>query len=162
MSNPYLLADDSPDGKDGVVWLNYDGKLSEIIGASKVEAKDNIETTDFKTIGTRKTQVKVKAVSGKGSMELDYSAVSVFSDMVHRYKKTGKLPVFSLTVENNDMTTGLGKRIVRYTGCVLDGEVVSSLLDAGADDGMKITVNFKYSDSEVLQDFAAPSNIGRD
>lgn len=161
MSNPYLEVDDVVDGKAGVAWLKYDGTLTELIGTDKVEAVDTIETEDFKTIGSRKTQTKVKGISGKFTFEIQYHAVKIFSGMVQRYRKTGKLPKFGLVVENNDDTTSLGKRIVSYTDCVLDGDVISSLLTT-EDNGMKMTISGKYSDSEVLQDFEDPYNIGRE
>ncbi|OQB15712.1 MAG: hypothetical protein BWY15_00425 [Firmicutes bacterium ADurb.Bin193] len=160
--NSYLKAEDTVNGRIGCVWLNLRGVLSELVGLVKFEAKDNVETSDFKTVGTTKTQTKVKGVSGKGTIEMQYHGVSIFSGIVQKFRQTGVLDTFSLTVENNDPNTSLGVRTVTYTGCTLDGDIPSALLDSSAEDGMTISIGFKYTDCTVLKDFSEPANIGRD
>lgn len=162
MGNPYLQAQDTVNGRIGVTWINIDGVLTELVGVEKFEAIDTLESSEFKTVGTTKTQTKVKGVSGKITIEIQYHGVKMFSGMVQTFRKTGRLPVFSMINENNDPNTSLGTRTVAYTGCVLDGDILSSRLDSASEDGMTISVGAKYTDSEVLQDYAEPFHVGRE
>ncbi|MEG1822940.1 MAG: phage tail tube protein [Clostridiales bacterium] len=158
----YLKIDEVVNGKMGEVYITIGGKMTELVGIQKIEAHDTINERTLKTVGTIKIQTAPAGVDGSGTMTLQYGHIKIFSGMVATYRKTGKMPRFDLTIINNDPAPSLGRRSASFIDCCLSGDVGFAALDADSDDGLTIEINFKYSDSEIMDDFNDFAEIGRE
>ncbi|MEG1478313.1 MAG: phage tail tube protein, partial [Clostridiales bacterium] len=78
------------------------------------------------------------------------------------YRKTGEFKPFDMLIINYDKGTGLGRRSASFTNCTLYGDVPLATLDSSIDDALTIDVKFKYDEFQIIEDFSAPTAIGRE
>lgn len=156
----YLLAQDTVHGAAGSAFITMDGRVQELFGAKKINAKVNIATTDMKVIGTKRIQEKSGGakMTGTGTM---YYYTSEFVKMAAQYIRTGKMPKFDMQVTNDDKATDLGVQTVALYRCQLTGDIPVAILDDSTD-MLTFDFSFSYEDFDVLSEFHAPTELGSD
>jgi hypothetical protein len=149
----FLLEHDAVNGKEGTAFMTKDGRNIELFQLKKLQADAEFQEADFKVVGTRLVQKKTTGVALTGSMDIYYGTPE-FLAMLIDYQKTGKLPVMSIQVINNDPATTVGRQVVALYGVKL-GKIPVALLDADAD-FLSGNITFSYTSVEVLNAFNAP------
>ena len=158
----YLKIADAVNGKLGSVYFTVDGRRFEVPGIQKIEAHDTMKERSMTTVGTVKTQTAPAGVEGEGSMTIHYYAVSTFGAMIENYRRTGRFTPFDILIINEDRGTNLGRRTTSFSDCVLTGQVPLAVLDAETERALTIELHFKYGEYRVIEDFNAPTAIGRE
>lgn len=162
MSHLFLKIEDAVNGRLGSVYFMIDNTCLEVAGIQKIEAHDTIKERTMNTVGTVRTQTALSGVEGEGSLTIHYYAVSVFSNMMKKYRNQGRFAPFRIVVVNEDNGTGLGRRIISFNGCTLAGDVPLAALNATINDALTFDIRFKYEDYNVLEDFSGQPATGRE
>ena len=147
---------DSVDKGAGRVYIIQNGVFEEEPGVTKVTTKRSVKTRTRKPIGSRITQTKVSGIENSGTMTVDLYATRRFNAMLDEYEATGKMPEFDLQIVNEDETTTVGRRVVRYYDCMLNADVSLSELEASSDDAITADIGFTYREKKILEDFTNP------
>ena len=112
----YLLAQDAINGAEGKITITRSGRILEISGMKNIKTIAGIQTTDMKTIGTRKVQSKTngvkQTVTGNGYFGSNGS--NLFVDMVLHYINDGVQDVFDITITNEDPASSVGAQVMVY------------------------------------------------
>lgn len=153
----FLLERDALNGKSGSAFITYNGENQELFQMKKFQSDAEFQEADFKVVGTTLVQSKTTGMKLTGTMTIYYGS-PLFLQMVMEYKRTGKLPYFTLQIKNDDPSTSVGQQIVALYNCKLS-KVPVAMLDADAD-WLEEEVGFSYTNIEVLNYFNAPAELG--
>ena len=143
----FLLERDALNGKSGKAILTREGRNHELFGAKKIQADAEFQESDFKVIGTTLVQKKTTGVTQTGTMTI-YYGTPYFLEMLQEYRKTGRLPYFSMQIVNDDPSTSVGSQIVVLYNCKLS-KVPIAMLDADAE-WLEEEVSFSFTDVAVM------------
>ena len=152
----YLHASDIISGQEGKATANINGSIETMFYIKSLEASLEKQKSEIHTLGHRGTQHKTTGWSGSGSMNLYYVS-SIFRKLVKDYAKTGKDTYFTITVENDDPTSSIGKQTVVLYNCNLDS-VVLAKLDVDNTE-LDEDIEFTFEDFEILDTFKKPTTV---
>ena len=122
--------EDAPRAQEGKVYItDADGKRRLALEVTKVEAKANVKTEEVPRLGQR--WVAHKAINGTLQLTMTaYKSTMYFDRAVAEFGLTGILPTFDVNVYSFDPSTEIGADSKTYRDCVIDGDVLLSMLDA--------------------------------
>lgn len=103
----FLLERDALNGKSGSGFLKINGENHQMFGMKKFQSDAEFQEEDFKVVGTTLVQTKTTGVKLTGTMTLYYGS-PYFLKLLDEYLKTGKLPYFTMQIENDDPSTTVG------------------------------------------------------
>lgn len=157
----YLLASDTLNGAEGKITITRAGRILEVCGMRNIKAVAGIQTSDMRTIGTRKIQAKANGVkqTGSGNVYFGSNGSNLFTDMVLNYINNGIQDEFDITITNEDPTASVGAQTMGYYGCVLTGDIPLSILDDETA-MLNYDFNFTYTNVNRLESFNDPVNLG--
>lgn len=157
----YLLARDTLNGAEGKITITRAGKNIEVAGMKNIKTLASIQTSDMKTIGTRKVQKKANGVAqtGTGKVYFGSNGSNLFTDLVLQYINTGVMEEFDITITNDDPTSTVGSQILGYYGCQLTGDIPLSILD-DEEAMLNYDFNFSYTNVARLKSFTGPESLG--
>ncbi len=149
----YLRAQDTISGQEGKITFDIDNNVEFGGFVKKVEAKFEKQKTEVKTLGKRGTQHKANGWNGTGSFTL-YYVTSKFRKMALDYAKNGKDVYFTVTVENDDPTSTIGKQTVVLYNCNIDSMILASVdVDSEV---LEEDMEFTFDDFDILDEFGNP------
>ena len=142
----YLMAQDTLNGAEGKITITRNGRILEAAGMRNIKTIAGIQTSDMKTIGTRKVQKKANGVTqtGTGNVYFGSNGSNLFID---------------ITITNQDPTSSVGAQVMGYYGCVLTGDIPLSILD-DEEAMLSYDFNFSYTSVKRLEAFNDPANLG--
>lgn len=146
--NTFFNTKDAPLTKLGKAFMTKQGNRYSMFNAKKIEVKPNVKTEAVPVMGRTISGRKAVGMEVKITMTV-YKCSEYFDDMLEEFKRTGVLPTFDLQVTNEDPATCMGRSTKVYNDCVIDGDVLLSLIDA---DG-------KFIEQEITayaQDWTSP------
>nr|DAM39075.1 MAG TPA: tail tube protein [Caudoviricetes sp.] len=157
----YLMAQDTLNGAEGKITITRNGRILEAAGMRNIKTIAGIQTSDMKTIGTRKVQKKANGVTqtGTGNVYFGSNGSNLFTDMVLNYIENGVQDMFDITITNEDPTSSVGAQVMGYYGCVLTGDIPLSILD-DEEAMLNYDFNFSYTSVKPLERFSDPANLG--
>jgi len=157
----YLLAQDTLNGAEGKITITKGGHILEVCGMKNIKTVASIQSSDMKTIGTRKIQSKTNGVkqTGTGKVYFGSNSSNLFTDMVLNYINNGVQDVFDITITNEDPASSVGAQVMGYYGCVLTGDIPLSILD-DEEAMLNYDFNFSYTNVKRLEAFNDPANLG--
>ena len=157
----YLMAQDTLNGAEGKITITRNGRILEAAGMRNIKTIAGIQTSDMKTIGTRKVQKKANGVTqtGTGNVYFGSNGSNLFTDMVLNYIENGIQDEFDITITNQDPTSSVGAQVMGYYGCVLTGDIPLSILD-DEEAMLNYDFNFSYTSVKRLEAFNDPTNLG--
>lgn len=147
---------DSVDKNAGTAYIIQDGVMEEETGILKVSTKRSVSTRTRKPLGSRIEQTKVTGIKNDGKLTVDHYATARFNKMLDTYEETGTMPEFDLQVVNEDKGTTVGRRVVRYYGCVLNADVSLNELEDSSDDAVTAEIGFTFRSKKTLEDYSNP------
>lgn len=153
----FLLERDALNGKSGSGFITINGENHQMFGMKKFQSDAEFQEEDFKVVGTTLVQTKTTGVKLSGTMTLYYGS-PYFLQLLNEYLKTGKLPYFTMQIENNDPSTSVGTQTVVYYNVKLNKLPISKL-DAETS-ALDMEVGFTFTNVEVLNWFHDPDQLG--
>ena len=153
----FLLERDALNGKSGSGFITINGENHQMFGMKKFQSDAEFQEEDFKVVGTTLVQTKTTGVKLSGTMTLYYGS-PYFLQLLNEYLKTGKLPYFTMQIENDDPSTSVGTQTVVYYNVKLNKLPISKL-DAETS-ALDMEVGFTFTNVEVLNWFHDPEQLG--
>lgn len=153
----YLLNTDSINGKSGTAIMTKNGRNIPLFQLKKIEVNAEFQESDFKVVGTKLVQKKTTGVTQTGTMDVYYGSPE-FLAILKEYQESGKLPVLSIQITNDDPTATIGKQTVALYGVKLQ-KIPIAMLDADAD-FLTSSIPFSFTSVEVLNAFNNPETLG--
>ncbi len=153
----FLLERDALNGKSGSGFITINGENHQMFGMKKFQSDAEFQEEDFKVVGTNLVQTKTTGVKLSGTMTLYYGS-PYFLQLLNDYLKTGKLPYFTMQIENDDPSTSVGTQTVVYYNVKLNKLPISKL-DAKTS-SLDMEVGFTFTNVEVLNWFHDPEQLG--
>ena len=153
----FLLERDALNGKSGSGFITINGENHQMFGMKKFQSDAEFQEEDFKVVGTNLVQTKTTGVKLSGTMTLYYGS-PYFLQLLNDYLKTGKLPYFTMQIENDDPSTSVGTQTVVYYNVKLNKLPISKL-DAETS-SLDMEVGFTFTNVEVLNWFHDPEQRG--
>ena len=153
----FLLERDALNGKSGSGFITINGENHQMFGMKKFQSDAEFLAEDFKVVGTNLVQTKTTGVKLSGTMTLYYGS-PYFLQLLNDYLKTGKLPYFTMQIENDDPSTSVGTQTVVYYNVKLNKLPISKL-DAETS-SLDMEVGFTFTNVEVLNWFHDPEQLG--
>ena len=153
----FLLERDAVNGKSGSGFITIDGENHQMFGMKKFQSDAEFQEEDFKVVGTTLVQTKTTGVKLSGTMTL-YYGLPYFLQLLNEYLKTGKLPYFTMQIENNDPSSTVGTQTVVFYNVKLNKLPISKL-DAETS-ALDMEVGFTFTNVEILNWFHDPEQLG--
>jgi hypothetical protein len=153
----FLLERDALNGKAGKGFMTIEGRYVELFGLKKLQVDADFQEADFKVVGTQLVQKKTTGIQLTGSMTIYYGTPE-FLNLILEYRRTGKLPYFTLNVINEDASTSVGRQSIALSNVKLQ-KVPIAILDADSD-FLTADVSFSFTDVKLLHAFNAPEQLG--
>lgn len=149
-----LNAGDVISGQEGKATAKINGEIRDMFYIKSLEATVEKNKQEIRTLGKRGVQHKTTGWSGTGSMTI-YYVTSDFIRMAKEYVKNGVDTYFTVTVENNDPTSTIGKQVTTLFNVNLDSIPVAKL-DV-EDAPLEADLDFTFDDLDVLEEFSLPN-----
>lgn len=149
-----LNAGDTISGQEGKATAKINGEIRDMFYIKSLEATVEKNKQEVRTLGKRGVQHKTTGWSGTGSMSI-YYVTSDFIRMAKEYIKNGVDTYFTVTVENNDPTSTIGKQVTTLFDVNVDSIPVAKL-DV-EDAVLEADLDFTFDDLDVLEEFADPT-----
>lgn len=148
-----LNAGDTISGQEGKATAKINGEIKDMFYIKTLEATVEKNKEEVRTLGKRGVQHKTTGWSGTGSMTM-YYVTSEFVRMAKDYIKNGVDTYFTVTIENNDPTSTIGKQTVVLYDVNIDNipvtklDVENNVLDCDLD--------FTFDDLDLVNEFNDP------
>lgn len=149
-----LNAGDTISGQEGKATAKINGEIKDMFYIKSLEATVNKNKQEVRTLGKRGVQHKTTGWSGEGSLEY-YYVTSDFIRMAKDYIKNGVDTYFTITVENNDPTSTIGKQVTTLFDVNVDAIPVAKL--AVEDTVLEGSLDFTFDDLDLLEEFGNPN-----
>lgn len=130
--NDYFDTQDAPGTKFGTAYVTIDNKRYSFFNAKNCKVNANIQTKEVPVLGRVVKGRKALGMEIKITMTV-YKCSEHFDDIVMQFKKTGVMPTFDLQVTSEDPATSMGRSSKIYKKCVIDGDVLLSMMDSDGD-----------------------------
>lgn len=149
-----LNAGDTISGQEGKATAKINGEIKDMFYIKTLEATVEKNKQEVRTLGKRGVQHKTTGWSGSGSMTI-YYVTSEFVRMAKDYIKNGVDTYFTVTVENNDPTSSVGKQVTTLFNVNVDSIPVAKL-DV-EDNVLEADLDFTFDDLDLLEEFSNPN-----
>ena len=126
--NNVMNSQDAASTKLAEFFCTINGRRYSMLNAKKFEANANVSLSDVPRLGTMITGKKATGLEFKFSMTV-YKCSEMFDELITEFKNTGILPVFECQVTQEDKATCMGRSTKVYKDCVIEGDVLLSMLD---------------------------------
>jgi hypothetical protein len=144
----FFNAQDAPRTNQAELFCTIGERRYTMLNAKSCEATASVSLADVKRLGTPVTGKKATGLEIKLSMVV-YKCSEMFDDLITTFKDTGVLPTFEVQVTSSDASTTMGRSTKTYYDCVIDGDVLLSMVDA---DGEFIEQTIEAFAMEYSQD----------
>lgn len=125
----FFNAQDAPRTNQAELFCTIGTRRYSMLNAKSCEANASVSLADVKRLGTIITGKKAIGLEVKLSMTV-YKCSEMFDDLITTFKETGALPTFEVQVTSEDKATSMGRSTKTYYDCVIDGDVLLSMVDA--------------------------------
>lgn len=132
MNNTYFNPQDAPSTKQGEAFVTIKGNRYSFFNAKKCEVNASVETKDVPILGRTIKGKKATGMEVKITMTA-YKCSEHFDDIIEEFKNTGVLPTIDFQVSSEDPASAMGHSSKIYNDCVIDGDVLLSMVDADGD-----------------------------
>lgn len=149
-----LNAGDTISGQEGKATAKINGEIKDMFYIKSLDATVDKNKQEVRTLGKRGVQHKTTGWSGTGSMTV-YYVTSEFARMAKDYIKNGVDTYFTITVENNDPTSTIGKQTVVLFDVNLDSIPIAKL--SVDDEVLEMDLDFTFHDMDLPDEFNAPA-----
>jgi len=148
-----LNAGDTISGQEGKATAKIGNEIKDMFYIKTLEATVEKNKQEVRTLGKRGVQHKTTGWSGSGSMTI-YYVTSEFVRMAKDYIKKGVDTYFTVTVENNDPTSTVGKQTTTLFNVNVNSIPVAKL-DV-EDAVLEADLDFTFDDLDLIDEFTQP------
>ena len=149
-----LNAGDTISGQEGRATAKINGEIKDMFYIKSFEATVEKNKQEVRTLGKRGVQHKTTGWSGTGSMTI-YYVTAEFVRMAKKYVKDGIDTYFTITTENNDPTSTIGKQTTVLFNVNVDSIPIAKL-DV-EDAVLEADLDFTFDDLDVPEEFGEPA-----
>lgn len=128
MAGKFFNAQDAARTNEAEVFCTIGTRRYTMLNAKNFEANGSVSLGDVKRLGTPIVGKKANGLELKWSMTV-YKCSEMFDDIITTFKDTGVLPTFEIQVTSHDKATSMGRSTKTYYDCVIDGDVLLSMVD---------------------------------
>ncbi|MBR1811795.1 MAG: hypothetical protein IJ766_09190 [Clostridia bacterium] len=157
MYNDYFNAKDAPLAKYGEGYITIDGNRYAAFFAKSVKVTANVKTKEVPMLNRVITPRRATGMEVKIDMTI-YKCTEIFDKAAEQFKKTGVLPEFEIVIGSEDPATSIGRSSKVYKNCVIDGDLLLSMLDSG-EDNIEQQVTAYAQDYESISEYTAPDYL---
>lgn len=150
MNNNVMNAKDAVSASLAECFVTIEGNRYNFMQAINLEANFEKNKSQVPILGKTGKGNKATGWSGSGSATFHYN-ISIFRELLYRYKNTGEDIYFDIQVTNEDPTSSVGRQTVILKGCNLDGGVLTKF-DADAE-YLDEEMEFTFEDFEIPEKF---------
>jgi len=151
MAANVMQTKDAMSSREGLVFINIEGRTFEIAEILKFKAEVEYNKVEVKRLNARMEGSKIVGAKGVGEMTMYYHRPEIRA-MAMDYLRSGKSPMFDATIINADITSAAGKQTVDVRNIVPD-KTLLAMLDADSADTLKDEFPFTFDDFEILNQF---------
>lgn len=131
-------------GKEGKITAVINGNVVELAEIKTLNASIAFNKTEYNALGIRAVLHKPGAWTGTGSVTYHWGTPR-FSKMAIDAAKSGKLPVMTINVTNDDPSSSAGRQTVKLGQVTMDGADIANI-DV---DNEMLEGSFDFTFSEV-------------
>lgn len=150
MSNITMKAKDTLSAKLAQCYITIGNNRYNFMQAISFEAKFERTKTEVPILGQIGAGNKSTGWKGTGSATFHYN-ISIFRQMMQKYKNTGEDVYFEIQVSNEDPTSAARRQTVVFVGCNIDGGILA-----------KFDADGEYLDEDMdftFEDFRMPETF---
>ena len=151
MANITMNAKDSISAKLAECFVTIDGNRYNFMQMINFEASFERGKTKIPILGRTAEGNKATGWRGKFKAKCHYNQ-SIFRELMLRYKNSGEDIYFDIQVTNEDPTSAAGRQTIVYTGCNIDGGILSKFDAKG--DYLDEDINGTFEDFTMPERFA--------
>lgn len=130
--NKIMNTNDAPLARFATIYVDIDSKRYTLANCKDFEGKISVNTTEVPRLGS--IVVGRRATSAEISFTMTiYKCTEMFDELVENFIKTGVMPRFTIQTSNEDPATSIGRSTKIYRDCILDGDVLASLIGSEDD-----------------------------
>ena len=149
----FLNAGDVISGREGTAFMTIDGRNVPMFFLKNIEATVELVKTEVPVLGKRMNQQKVTGANGTGSMTI-HKVTSEFAQIGINYLKSGKIPMITIKVTNEDPASTIGRQSTLLKYVIFDSVVIAKL-DIESET-LDEDVDFTFADADLLDMFTTP------
>lgn len=149
----FLNAGDVISGREGTAFMTIDGRNVPMFFLKNIEATVELVKTEVPVLGKRMNQQKVTGANGTGSMTI-HKVTSEFAQIGINYLKSGKIPMITIKVTNEDPASTIGRQSALLKDVIFDSVVIAKL-DIESET-LDEDVDFTFADADLLDMFTTP------
>ncbi|HBD0708866.1 phage tail tube protein [Enterococcus faecalis] len=149
----FLNAGDVISGREGTAFMTIDGRNVPMFFLKNIEATVELVKTEVPVLGKRMNQQKVTGANGTGSMTI-HKVTSEFAQIGINYLKSGKIPMITIKVTNEDPASTIGRQSTLLKDVIFDSVVIAKL-DIESET-LDEDVDFTFADADLLDMFTTP------
>ncbi len=131
-------------------FVTIDGNRYNFMQAINLEALFKKLKSKIPILGRTGKGNKSTGWEGEGSATFHYN-MSIFRQLMYRFKETGEDMYFDIQITNEDPTSGAGRQTVILKDCNIDGGVLAKF-DADAE-WLEEDMDFTFEDFEMPEEF---------
>lgn len=150
-----MKTQDAPESKMGTVFCTIGTRRYAMLNTKKVEVKASVETKEVPRLGAIIKGRKATGLEIQITMTV-YKCSPMFDQVIKQFKETGAMPTFDLQVSSWDDTTSIGRDSKIYNNCIIDGDVLLSLVDAEGD-FIEQEISAYADDFSIAEGYTEPS-----
>lgn len=132
-------------------YVTIDGDRYNFMQAINLEASVEKTKTEVPILGKTGKGNKATGWKGTGSATFHYNT-SIFRELLHFYKKTGRDLYFDIQITNEDPTSSVGRQTVILKDCNMNGGILAKF-DADAE-YLDEDMDFTFEDFEIPETFS--------
>ena len=149
---------DAPVAKYAEVFVTVKERRYTFLNATNFEGKANVSTKEVPRVGATVMGHKATVVNLPFTLKA-YKCGEIFDEVVTEFIKTGIMPRFTVQTSNEDPATSIGRSTTIYNNCILDGDVLLSMVGSG-DDYIEQEISGYAESIEKPEKYTVPAYMG--
>ena len=151
MNKKFIKGEQTINGKLAEVYANINGEIRQLMEVKNLESKITINQKPVPVLGNLGTSNKYTGWNGSGTMTC-YYMTSDFRKAILNYIKTGIMPSISITIINDDPSSGRGIQRTTLGGVTFDS---IDLAKVNVEDAsLEESLPFKFSEVIDFEGFS--------
>lgn len=131
-TNKVMNTNDAPVAKWAELFVTIKNRRYSMLMGKNFEGTASISTQDVPRMGSVIMGKKATTAEIAWKMTI-YKCTEIFDDVVDEFIRTGVMPTFTIQTSNDDPATSMGRSTKIYNDCVIDGDILLSLVGSEDD-----------------------------
>lgn len=151
MNETKTLLTDTIQATEGSAYITINGVNRELGEVSKLSAQLELTVKEKRMLGHRMPQHKIVGATGSGSVTLHFMRGD-YSKIAMEYVKTGKYPVITIQVVNEDPQSTMGRNNIKLNNIIFK-KALLAYLEEDTEDDITFDSDFTFDSADGLEYF---------